>query len=321
MSEGRAEGNDESSRTPVGNQTGGCVNCSRPVTFDNFVQCDQCDSWWHMLCAGVTESVADRAWTCRNCVPLSVTSKSSGKSARIALKLQKLEEERAIQQRILEAERRAIEQDRKLMQEKYNLLEEQLEEDRENASVRSRVSQRSNDQRVKLWVDNHAMEGAVGGVPAEGTPAEGTSTAEKPTAEASAKETPTVGVSTVGEPIATSSVVGATSAMQQSARASTTDQNLMQQIQRMNLLSNQAYFEGIQQQRKGAIPKTTPKVRERTVEDHVRKQESNRIPSAPPVIPPGKPPLNSTMNKGVAQPSRNYYDDMLARLAWDFIRL
>ncbi|XP_055623085.1 uncharacterized protein LOC129766537 [Toxorhynchites rutilus septentrionalis] len=164
------QGADKSlSQTPEKPNTGGCVNCSRPDSYDNFVQCDQCDGWWHMRCAGVTESIAERPWTCRNCLPLSVHSKATNRSAQIALRLKKLEEERAIQQRAAEAEKRAIEQERKLMQEKFALMEEQLEDEREKASNRSQVSRRSREQRVTEWVQQQSSdEAAVEGVPEQG---------------------------------------------------------------------------------------------------------------------------------------------------------
>lgn len=62
----------------------------------------------------------------------SMTSRGScstirSKSALIALKLKQLEEERAIQQRALEAEKRALALERKAMEAKYRLLKEQLE--------------------------------------------------------------------------------------------------------------------------------------------------------------------------------------------------
>ncbi|XP_065088575.1 uncharacterized protein LOC135710053 [Ochlerotatus camptorhynchus] len=46
---------------------GSCVACERPDSADDFVQCDECDAWFHFSCAGVTDSVADRAWVCYTC--------------------------------------------------------------------------------------------------------------------------------------------------------------------------------------------------------------------------------------------------------------
>ncbi|XP_055549309.1 uncharacterized protein LOC129732445 [Wyeomyia smithii] len=45
----------------------GCTSCDDPDADQNFVQCDSCDQWWHFTCAGVTDSVNDRAWICSHC--------------------------------------------------------------------------------------------------------------------------------------------------------------------------------------------------------------------------------------------------------------
>lgn len=44
-----------------------CAACDRPDSVDDFVQCDSCDKWWHFSCAGVSESISDRAWVCVTC--------------------------------------------------------------------------------------------------------------------------------------------------------------------------------------------------------------------------------------------------------------
>ncbi|XP_055548828.1 uncharacterized protein LOC129732209 [Wyeomyia smithii] len=146
------------SQTPDLGKAGSCVSCSRSDSYDNLVQCDQCDEWRHMRCAGVTESIADQSWVCRGCVPHSVISSSSSKSARIGLRIQQLEEERAIQQRELEAERKALEQERKAIQEKYRLLEEQLSNTRDDVSSGSRVSRQLSMGRVR---NEQMKEGAA----------------------------------------------------------------------------------------------------------------------------------------------------------------
>ncbi|EAT35426.1 AAEL012406-PA, partial [Aedes aegypti] len=80
-------------------QAGGCVNISRP---------DKCYK------------------SQRTCgIHIAVNVLSSRPSARIALLELKHAEERALQQRKFEAERRALEQEKKLIQKKYNLLEQQ----------------------------------------------------------------------------------------------------------------------------------------------------------------------------------------------------
>lgn len=154
--------NATSPKAPATTREGSCVNCTRPETYDNLVQCDHCYDWWHMSCAAVTKISTERPWTCRNCLPLSVASSSSSSSARAALRLQQLEEERAIQQREWEAEKRALDHEKKSIQQKYKLLEEQLMDmDRANGSSRSQVSHRSNMQYLSSWA-----EGTVGGATA-----------------------------------------------------------------------------------------------------------------------------------------------------------
>ncbi|XP_065095609.1 uncharacterized protein LOC135717446 [Ochlerotatus camptorhynchus] len=53
---------------PVMDEESSCVSCQRPDRAENMVQCDQCDRWHHYTCAGVNDSVADRAWVCSNCI-------------------------------------------------------------------------------------------------------------------------------------------------------------------------------------------------------------------------------------------------------------
>ncbi|XP_062703751.1 uncharacterized protein LOC134286189 [Aedes albopictus] len=44
-----------------------CKTCRGPDTED-MVQCDRCDGWFHFSCVGVSEEVADKSWSCTNCV-------------------------------------------------------------------------------------------------------------------------------------------------------------------------------------------------------------------------------------------------------------
>ncbi|XP_062711031.1 uncharacterized protein LOC134289045 [Aedes albopictus] len=81
--------------------TGGCDNCPRPVLCD------------------------DVQWTSSVCVPkVIVSSKIENRIA--LLRLEQLEQERALQQREMEAERRALEKERELLQKKYLLLVHQF---------------------------------------------------------------------------------------------------------------------------------------------------------------------------------------------------
>ncbi|XP_055615136.1 uncharacterized protein LOC129761441 [Toxorhynchites rutilus septentrionalis] len=142
----------EASATPAAVVESSCVNCDRPDSFDNMVQCDTCNSWWHQCCAGVTGSVAERPWNCRQCSNevLSIrTTSSTSRSARIALQVEKLKEQRELE--------------RKFIDDKYKLLEAGIE-DEENTSQRSRVNRPASIDRVRRWIGENAshMEGAVG---------------------------------------------------------------------------------------------------------------------------------------------------------------
>lgn len=83
--------------TPLPDESS-CANCDGPNSADYIVQCDRCYAWWHMTCAGVTDSVEDRSWSCSKCVHVtsdaeSVKSMSTTKSKRMLLVLKKLLEE------------------------------------------------------------------------------------------------------------------------------------------------------------------------------------------------------------------------------------
>ncbi|XP_055601508.1 uncharacterized protein LOC129750567 [Uranotaenia lowii] len=136
--------------------TSSCVACDKPDGAGNLVQCDQCDDWWHQSCAGVTDSIESKPWTCRKCVPApsiasSTTTTSSRK--RIQLKLEKLAEKRALEQKVLQVKLDAIHAEQKMVDEKYKLLRAAVEDPEENGSHRSRVTRRSSLQRTNDWLD------------------------------------------------------------------------------------------------------------------------------------------------------------------------
>ena len=113
-----------------------------------------------MSCAGVTDSVAGRDWICRNCAAESTYSysiTSSVQRARTALRLRRLEEERMLEQKRLDEEKR-------FLKEKYRLMEEDLNDQDERASGRSRVSRRQSLNQVRQWISQNAdrQEGAEG---------------------------------------------------------------------------------------------------------------------------------------------------------------
>ncbi|XP_055633239.1 uncharacterized protein LOC129773625 [Toxorhynchites rutilus septentrionalis] len=165
---------DTDPTTPITGRSGSCVNCSRPDEYDNFVQCDKCDAWWHMSCAEVTPTIAERPWTCRKCLPVQVTSHAgsstgamSNASARATLKLKLMEEEREIQ-------RREFEYEKEMLRKKYEILEQQLEET-ERKSGRSRISRKTSMEQVQQWVAKHGV-----GVDAVGDQQKGPGVIRKP---------------------------------------------------------------------------------------------------------------------------------------------
>ncbi|XP_055614645.1 uncharacterized protein LOC129760976 [Uranotaenia lowii] len=97
-----------------------CVACDRPDSAANLVQCDVCDKWWHQTCAGVTGSIENRPWTCRNCLPAAVSvrsgaSSSSTRSKRVQLQLQQLAEKGALEKKALEIRLEALQAEKDLV--------------------------------------------------------------------------------------------------------------------------------------------------------------------------------------------------------------
>ncbi|XP_062557240.1 uncharacterized protein LOC134222113 [Armigeres subalbatus] len=120
---------------------GSCANCNRPDSYDNYVQCDRCQAWWHFLCAGVSESIADESFTCDACLPDSRSSRTSSSSSRVAamqVRLQEMEKQCQLARQELEKERQKFEEERKQLQQR-NDQPEQPEK-----------------QRTADWVEQHA---------------------------------------------------------------------------------------------------------------------------------------------------------------------
>lgn len=134
-----------------------CVHCDRLDNADNLVQCDQCDSWWHMSCAGVSQSVESRQWICQTCLQefasiRSVSRSVASRSSRLDLQLRKLEERYALE--------------RKFIEEKYKLLELEMDDSRDDtgAGVSGR-GEREDVDKVRLWIStcaDYQAGGAVG---------------------------------------------------------------------------------------------------------------------------------------------------------------
>lgn len=139
--------------TPIARESN-CVNCDRWDSADNLVQCDQCDAWWHMSCAGVSQSVENRQWICQTCLQefgsiQTVSRTPASRSPRLELQLRKLEEQYALERNFLE--------------EKYKLLEREM--DSPLTSIGNQVSSRMSEadfDKVRQWIDSCA-DGQLGG--------------------------------------------------------------------------------------------------------------------------------------------------------------
>ncbi|XP_062551800.1 uncharacterized protein LOC134217056 [Armigeres subalbatus] len=142
-----------------------CPDCDRPDWADDMVQCGECEDWYHFSCVGVSRSVEHRPWTCAECLPISVSSRSSRMSSTKALEMQRLQEEqeirrkrflqeKALEKKRLEQERQQIlaeeELERTFLKEKFELLEMQ-EVDEKGSTVSSR---RSNRESILQWMRN-----------------------------------------------------------------------------------------------------------------------------------------------------------------------
>ncbi|XP_058449120.1 uncharacterized protein LOC131429087 [Malaya genurostris] len=148
--------NCDTPQTPTEDITSSCVNCERPDSADNFVQCDNCDTWWHMSCAGVSESIEGRPWSCRKCVPDNAsirTVSSTTRAARLALQLEELEAKRALEKQSMEAEKRHLD-------EVFQLRKAQLECEEESMN-HSQISMRQSLNQVRQWMEKCA-DPAVG---------------------------------------------------------------------------------------------------------------------------------------------------------------
>nr|XP_019530815.1 protein enabled homolog [Aedes albopictus] len=153
-----------------------CPACNRPDWADAMVQCEECEDWYHFSCVGVTRSVENRHWACDDCLPISVSSRSS--SASKALELQRLQEEqqirrkrflqeKALEKKRLEQERQQIMEEEELektfLQEKFSLLEMQEADDQ--GSVKSSRSRRSNRESIMQWMRNDGTKEPSGSTP------------------------------------------------------------------------------------------------------------------------------------------------------------
>lgn len=144
-----------------------CGVCNRPNKAEWFmVQCGDCGKWYHFSCAGVThKTVHSKPFSCASCAPRPIpvatsitepTSTSSSRKAKLVRDMQRLEEERALEEKIQQATLKKLEREREYIARKYEILEQQDEADM--SSVHSGRSSRTS--RVKEWLldQNNAVE-------------------------------------------------------------------------------------------------------------------------------------------------------------------
>ncbi|XP_055612959.1 uncharacterized protein LOC129759515 [Uranotaenia lowii] len=122
------------------------------------VQCDVCDDWYHLTCAGVTPSIEFRPWSCPKCQPaLSIHSSataSSKRSRKVQLQLEQLEENRNLELKALQIRLEAIEAQKRLVDAKYKLLQSTVNDVDETNNTQSRVSRRISRQLTTDWLES-----------------------------------------------------------------------------------------------------------------------------------------------------------------------
>ncbi|XP_055585027.1 uncharacterized protein LOC129737887 [Uranotaenia lowii] len=130
-----------------------CQACDLNDTYDNMVQCDRCQTWWHLVCAGVNESIEDRDWICPKCREVANSCRSGSRSSSA---LQRLKDRQD-----LERQRVDIELSKQFLEEQNALINAE-----EFQSFRTQGSMAAAEKRTQQWVDSiHSDDGAVGGAP------------------------------------------------------------------------------------------------------------------------------------------------------------
>lgn len=157
-----------------------CAMCDRPDWVDKMVECGSCMQWIHFRCAGVTDSIEFKDWTCRSCLPISVSSKSRSKSASSSVQKsieqmrleeeQKIRKKRFLREKALEKKRieqeQAAEQrqiveeealERTFLEERIVLLEKQQSEASDGKSSLSRTSCQNSNEKVSQWISSQGQ--------------------------------------------------------------------------------------------------------------------------------------------------------------------
>ncbi|XP_062712952.1 uncharacterized protein LOC134290030 [Aedes albopictus] len=144
-----------------------CSICEQPDNQAPMIECARCHTRYHNSCAGAQDgtSATSSPYYCEMCVPRcpapsvsSSASTSASARARLQIQMQKLAEEKRLQERLIAEREKAIaekiELEKVYITRKYDLLLAQAEVEEECKSVRSRRSSRRSIAKVQSWIDN-----------------------------------------------------------------------------------------------------------------------------------------------------------------------
>ncbi|XP_055607476.1 uncharacterized protein LOC129755149 [Uranotaenia lowii] len=171
------ENNGLSSNTDVvdcaDSNTGNCHLCSESLSLDSLydiIGCDLCSVWVHTRCVEVFSAVEmkDHVWKCDQCMsrsdpemPNKPQSRSSKRSSRAELELQKLQEEKELQLKALEDEEktsREFQRRKTQIETEYLLKKYDCIEASDGGSVKSRSSHVRSKQIVETWLEKSPTE-------------------------------------------------------------------------------------------------------------------------------------------------------------------
>ncbi|XP_021695291.1 uncharacterized protein LOC110675191 [Aedes aegypti] len=255
---------------------GSCVHCNRPDSYDNYVQCDRCSAWWHYLCAGVSDSIANRSFTCEACLHVSVSSHVSSSSSRVAamqLRLREMEAQCKLARQELENERLAFEAERKTLQQRNNQLQQQ------------------GKQRTAEWVDRHA--GNANSADGQGVDREAAAATNLRDDELRGRPTVQEGPHTLSSSLQAAINTAVQAAVQAALQATNSSKGFQHTTGAEIPIRNT-----------GAIPKTAPKDLTSTrigTERGSERQKGKQDLPPPPEKPPGKPLENQTISSNYNQ--------------------
>lgn len=168
-----------------------CKGCNKPDSWEDMVACDKCENWFHYSCASVNiATIHSDEFICVICKAKVVapeskrgssvrSSSSSTRSEKLHLKLQQLEEAKAMRKKHEELQRslrearlkllreeeeeqsRMIHEEATYLSQKHELELAQIEE-LEDEGNRSRISLQSSERKVEEWIQRQLQIGNEG---------------------------------------------------------------------------------------------------------------------------------------------------------------